>query len=195
MATQQNPYNRDRYWRALGKFVDQFSEIETGMHLLLWERTRTRMEIAQAVFSGVRIKEAMSLINRVAEVRPLSKEAKADQDYIFAQLRLITDVRNDILHYGAINLQPGELLVTNWLVALTESRKRSILVSSQILLNLTRDLRKIQAHLIEHHLWREAGLPSPLSRSDLRLLNASWKYTPPQQARGRRKIRGATPKQ
>ena len=76
------------------------------------------MEIAQAVFSGVRIKEAMSLINRVAEVRPLSKEAKADQDYIFTQLRLITDVRNDILHYGAINLQPGELLVTNWLVAL-----------------------------------------------------------------------------
>ena len=194
MAKKLNPYSRHRYWRSLGKFVDQFASVETGIHILLWERTRTPLEIAQAVFSGVRIKDAMSLIRRVSEVHPLDPQTAADQDYIFTQLNIITIVRNDILHYGANPTEPGEFVVSNWITALGKNRLRRTPVSSQILLHLARDLRKIQVHLIERHLWREPGLMSPIPKRDLALLNAAWKYTPPQQAPNRHNTRGSAPK-
>lgn len=194
MATQRNPYNRDRYWRALGKFVDQFSEVEEATHILLWQRTKTSMKIGRAVFSGVRIKEGMNLIKRVGEVCLLPPGIAADQKYIFAQLNIITGLRNDILHYGALNLGSEIMLVTNLRSALTTERLRTKPVSSRILLDAARDLHKIKVHLIERHLWREPGLPSPFSLRDLRLLDAAWKYKPPQQARSHRKTRDTTPK-
>jgi len=195
MAKTKNPYSRDRYWRSLGKFVDAFADVETGMHILLWEQARIPYEVSQALHSGVRIKEAMKLVRRIGEVYPLSEATQADQDYIFAQLNLITDLRNDILHYGARPFGPGEFIVTNWITALGKNRLRQRILSSSALLDLARDLRKIQIHLIERHLWREPGLGSPFPKGDLALLDAAWKYIPPSQPPNRRKTRGSAPKQ
>lgn len=195
MAKSRGPYGRDNYWRALGKFIDEFASIETGMHLLLQQRTRTPLELARAVFSGVRVKDAMDLIRRVAQVRPLEPEIAADQEFIFAQLTLINNIRNDIIHYGAsVWMAPGEWLVWNWVTALTDKKLRTFRVSPSLLLDLAHDLRKIHVHLVERHLWREPGLPSPFPKRDLALLDAAWRYKPPPQGHGHRKIRGTTPK-
>ena len=94
MANPRKQFSRDNYWRALGKFVDQFASIETGMHLLLQERTRMPLETARAVFSGVRVKDTMSFLGRLSKVFPLKPETLTDQEFIFAQLRTITDIRN-----------------------------------------------------------------------------------------------------
>jgi hypothetical protein len=185
---------RERYWRALGKFVDEFAAIETAIHILLMQRTNTPLDIARAVFSGVRIQEAMKLIGRVSEVRPLDAKTKADQKYVFAQLNVITDFRNAILHYGARTITPSEFEVTNWLMALNESRQVKIRVSAKTLLQLVHDLRKIEVHLMARHMLREPDLMLPFTRSELNLLNASWRYIPPEQAQRRRKTRDIAPK-
>ena len=195
MVKSKNPYSRDRYWRSLGMFADAFADVETGMHILLWERARIPHEVSQALCSGVRIKEAMNLVRRVGEVYPVSAEILADQEYIFAQLNVITKLRNDVLHYGSKPLKTGEFVVSNWITALGQERLRRTVLSSAVLLDLARDLRKIQIHLIERHLWREPGLGSPFPKGDLALLDAAWKYIPPPQAPNRRKTRGSAPKQ
>ncbi|MEX2166833.1 MAG: hypothetical protein WD852_07405 [Methyloceanibacter sp.] len=187
MAKRQT-HIRERYWRALGKFVDDFAAVEMAMVLLLMIRTNTPLDVGRAIFSGVRIKEAMALIGRVGEVRPLDDETKADQEYVFAQLRVIIEFRNDILHYGSQTITPTEFEVSNWLIALDESRLRKQRISAKTLLQLVHDLRKIELHLQSRHILRDA-----VTRSEQRVLRSSWRYIPPEQAPRRRKTRGNVP--
>lgn len=196
MAKKSKPNNRDRYWRALGKFVDKFAAVETFIHLLLYERTRIHLETAQVVFSGTRIQVAMGYIKRMADLEPLNKATAADQIYIFEQLGHLIGLRNNLLHSLAANasyVEPGQFVASNWLRA-GQSKMREDIVSSSVLLRAARDLEKIIVHLTERHLWREAGLGPINSKRDLALLAATWRYKPMQQAPNRRRNPGKNPK-
>lgn len=194
MSKPKSRYTRENYWRALGEFIDRFAIVEVAIHLLLQERTKTHLEIARAVYSGVRMQAAMGLLNRLSQVLPLPEDRQHDQEHIFAQLGIITRVRNLILHYGAGTLSgPEEWFVDDWLTAINDEQITRIKISVPILSNLIHDLRKINVHLSERHLWREPGLMSPYE-DELHLLHEPWRYKLPEQGSRRRKPRGTTPK-
>ena len=48
----------DEYYTALGQFVAAFSEIECAMEVVLWNISKIKSPVAQAVFSGVRADDA-----------------------------------------------------------------------------------------------------------------------------------------
>jgi hypothetical protein len=172
------------YYAALGNFADTFSRVEAAIAYSLWHYAGTNRNIASAVFSGVRVKEAMSFIRRIAEVTNLRADLRADLENIFTQLGHITDARNDILHYGATNIaehRGGRGSVTNALKALTEEKTKSFPISPNILNDMTADLQEIMFHLRTNH----TGSPfSPRGALVLAMmdgvLHSPWRYKHPE---------------
>ena len=124
---------------ALGKFIQTFSTVEAWMQRALWCYAKTPEPIGRAVFSGVRIKEGMGLIGRICDVSRISSKKRADLKYIFGQLGIINDLRNDMLHYGARRLTKDwkKRLVSNKRIAITRSRLKTTTVTTETLKDLS----------------------------------------------------------
>lgn len=170
---------RDAYHLALGRFLDTFSQIEATMHQLLWHYAKTRFPIAQAVFSGLKIDAEMGLVTRLTEVRRVGKAAKADLEYVFAQLRDLNSARNDILHYGSHAHINGERLVSNFLLALNRSRLREFPISDGKLRAMHADCVKIIVHLRHNHIDRKKQISEETRDLYQYFLHEPWSYKHP----------------
>lgn len=160
------------YFNALGRFVDKFAVVESFMAYSLWHYANTKKEIARAVFSGVKVNEAMSLMKRLMDARNIDSAKREDLEFAFQQLSIITGARNDLLHFGAVDVPSGAILVTNVLRAHLPERVTAFPVSKEILDNMTVDLEKILIHLRQHHM----GL-RPIKRKAVQeILQLPWLY-------------------
>ena len=158
------------YYEALGRFVHVFAKVEMAMAFTLWRYAKTQRKIARAIFSGVRVESAMSLIKRLTEVADISANDRQELEYVFTQLGIINRARNDLIHYGAEGSN-----VTNRLKALTDEPIRSFPISPTILDDMSADLNKIIFHLHRNHMGRHTLLPN----RTLETLRAAWQYIPP----------------
>ena len=59
------------------------------------------LERAKAVFSGVRVRQAIDFINRLCEIKTPGQHNLDDFVNVFKQLRAINALRDDIIHYGS----------------------------------------------------------------------------------------------
>ena len=75
------------YYQALGKFVDTFANVEEILFLYLYASAGVDYDAARAIFSGVRIHDAVSFIKRIAEVG--KAELSAALDDVLSQLLII----------------------------------------------------------------------------------------------------------
>ncbi len=184
-----------RYWQALGQFIDQFAAIEAAMQTALWHYANVPAPVAKAVFSGVRINTTMDFIRRLFEVSNIDESIKADAVYVFSQLSAINKARNDIVHFGAkfAGVEGSQAIVTNEALALTEERQKTIPISPEILVDMTADLRKIEVHLFDKHIKTERS-ESVRHPGVAVLLNASWRYKPAPQEKRPKKTRDKPPK-
>jgi hypothetical protein len=163
--------------------VDTYAHTELQTHFVLRWFTKTSSDIARAVFSGVRTKEALAYLGRLASVRRISTAEWLELEPVVIQLRLINERRNDILHHGASDVAAGGGTVSNDAMALTPKHVQSFPISPEILDDMTADLLKINAHFLTRHMGR---LPLRGKHPDLdAVLAASWRYTPPQQSQNR----------
>lgn len=155
-----------------------FAHAEALIQLLLWKVAGLQMPLAQAVLSGVRVDQAMSLINRA-----LDASGRVDDKFalerLFSQFGLLNRTRNDILHYGAILAEKDVATVSNALVAHIPSRVREIKVSIFNLEQMSFDLR-----VIAYALGQIALLDAPIAEEGKAnpCLLRSWRYKPPPQA-------------
>lgn len=195
-ALTEAPEPNVQYWQALGRFIEMFSLVESVMQFALWNYARTPVPTARAIFSGVRVKEAMGLIRRIFDIEANSKDTdtKSDLEKVFNQLTTINGLRNDLIHHGSQD--DGEVpegrIISNELWAITPERLRTTPISPEILNDLTFDLVKIIVHLISHHTGRFLRVPlkEPMR---MEILSAPWRYKPPQQAPRQQKKRGNSP--
>ena len=182
------------YWEALGRFIHHFARVETHISVNLWKLTRISIRIAQAVFSGVRMDAAASLINRVLDATNADPTARDEFQYIFTQLGHITKVRNDILHYGITSpsFEPG-LHTSNRLVAYSEDKIRETPVSATILNQMTDDLITIELLLGRLHTtgWVPPDVQDTIYGPHSR---GTWRYKPLAQASHPRRRRDPHPK-
>jgi hypothetical protein len=143
----------DAFYRALGEFITEFAWVESLVCDMLVRETGVSFKIGAAVFSGVRIDAAKDLIGRLYEAR--GAERSAELVRAFAQLGLITRVRNDILHYGAVPNPEGEAIVSNSRAAHSARALREMRVSRETLQQMTSDLVQISLVLMDQITWGE----------------------------------------
>ena len=173
------------YWKALGQFVTEFAGIEATLQIVLWHFARVDFNIARAIFSGVKIDQGISFINRINQSIPLEKTVLDEFEFVFTQLRAITSVRNDILHYGARNTGENKLSVSNALFALTPAHIKETVVSPKMLMDMTTDLKKISAHLVKIKFSTFRPVPKSVIEILAPFLTSSWLYKPPAQGQTR----------
>jgi len=180
------------YWLALGEFAHIFSRVEMFMHFVLRWHTKTSVDIARAVFSGVRIDAASQFLGRLATNGNITPEEWAELKPVLDQLGLIGKRRNNIFHYGAEAIAEGRGFVTNALMAITEDRIQSFPISPEVLRDMTIDLRKILVHLRIRHV----GRPAPRGDHPAidAILRAAWRYKPPPQSQNRSRQDDKIPK-
>ena len=184
-----------KYYEALGRFTHWFAKMESAIALSLWFYARTPHPIAKAVFSGVRVKEASSFMNRIADATSLAADTRTDLREVLLQATALNDVRNQIMHFGAANIAEGRGYVSNALKAVSEDKITSFPISPEILADLTADCRKIIFHLRLKH----AGIAGPKSVAN-RLaadsaLRAPWRYTRPSEAKKEAQAQGGRTRQ
>jgi len=136
------------YYNALGEFVHRFAAVEIAVHLVLRYYCKMSANVGKALLSGVRIDDARNRLNRLHEVKLISDPKWGILEPIFQQLLIINGARNDIIHYGASEVDTKTGFVTNEIMALTEERVSRFPISSEILDEMTEDLRKILPPLI-----------------------------------------------
>lgn len=147
--TQPSVFSDDQrdYWECLGRFVDLFSLVENHMQIALRRFSGVQASIAPCIFSGTRIEVATSQIKRIAEVKDWPRDRRAKFDTIADQVGEITRMRNDLLHYSAMD-NGNHRTMSNALYTHTASRMRSAVVTPAILEQMSQDLLTIGAQLI-----------------------------------------------
>jgi hypothetical protein len=133
------------YFHGLGRFVDRFSQTEQDMAWIMFMLCGVSFDDAQALFSGVRMDEAMNNIRKLAEIRQIADAPKELLSEAFTQLRQISELRNSLLHYGAsFDASSKERTTSN---RLRSRNIKSFTVSADGFLRLYHDLEKVEAHV------------------------------------------------
>jgi hypothetical protein len=163
--SDSTPQERE-HWKSLGRFIEIFSMAETAMQLALRHYSKVKDPVAQVLFSGTRVDAASNQIKRIAEARPWSAARRKRLDTICAQLGVITQTRNDILHYGAFRMKDGSHRVSNALFAHIPSRLRETRITNDALDRMSVDLVTIIAQMEilrkgdkAHAFYREMKMP------------------------------------
>jgi hypothetical protein len=170
----------DEYYQALGRFVAEFTEIEGGLQVALWNFAKVKSPIAQAVFSGVRADDAANKITRIADAENWSQKKRDNWQAITTRLGILRTLRNDILHYGAEWQIEGDWIVTNRGFVHKPEKIVNTPISVQILSDATADLEKLSLHIF-HFIFADEG--TPLGMATIRAaIEQPWRYTPPSPA-------------
>src|SRR5689334_14321562 len=88
------------YYSALGRFVSDFSRIETTLQRTLWIAAGVSDNVAPAVFSGLKVEGCLQFIKRIADAKGWKTSQSDLLEEITSRLGPINKLRNDILHYG-----------------------------------------------------------------------------------------------
>ncbi len=139
----------DKYLRAVGWFVTIFAVVERVSYETLQHFSGTSPTIAACLFSGTRIDAAMNYLKRIAEATDWLDGKTKLFEHIKSQLGEITQLRNDLLHYGAKGETPDTLIISNEHSAHIKSRIRETKISAKILDDAATDLLAIMFFLHE----------------------------------------------
>jgi hypothetical protein len=168
------PYRQ--YWARLGKFIHDFSTIEGLLQSLVHHYAGISDEVGKALFPGLRVDTAKDSIKRLLEMKGDS-ETLARLAPTFAQISVISGVRNDIVHYGARNTSAG-LTVSNERAAHVPSKVRSQVVSARVLEDLDADLGVVMALLVRERFQEFSAFATAISEQ---VEPVAWRYKPPAQ--------------
>jgi hypothetical protein len=177
------------YWRVLGNFVEAFADLEMMMFLSLRFYARLDSDIARALFSGTRVDTAIQYIRRIWEVRPIAPGRKADMENMFGQIKLISDLRNKIIHYGTFVTSDKGRITSTVARALTPDRVEEHRATKKDLAAMIDDLRLINAALMWDLLPPPAGTVETLTQQTPILLQP-WRHKPEPQAARRKAAQG-----
>ncbi len=190
--TRKGKERLKKYWLALGKFLDLFASIEHALHVVLSHHMRLDPQRSRVLLSGTRASAAMDLLRGLSQVGAIRPEEWARLEPVLAQLSLINNTRNLILHYGVSNIPEGRGFATNARVARNVQGAASRPVSPTVLGRMTFDVEKALYRLLVDHTGRPAlkGEHEDLQRKML----SPWRYKLPAPTAGRSQRRKSSPK-
>jgi hypothetical protein len=177
-------YRTPSYYTALGKFVSQFSKVETILQAALWIIAGVKSPVAQAIFGGLKIEGHLQLIKRIADAKNWSIARKEKLEKIASHLGPINKLRNDILHYGTTidpTAEDSWLLTNKGYVHIPE-KIREVSITPAMLDNASNDLSKLFYLII--FLGLDEMSPQLSSETEEKMADAvppTWLYKPPPQ--------------
>lgn len=169
-------HETDAYYLALGKFLSQYANVEEALRACLWQLAGLKFPVAQAVLGAVRADQAMGDITRVIDALGWPSEKKSDVETVFAQLRIINKLRNDIVHRGARLQADGNWLTSNAAIIHTPKKLVETVFSASKLDAARSDLFSIRAALISL-TWGEKAAEG-LEDWAKPALAGAWQYMP-----------------
>lgn len=164
------------YWAALGRFIHRFAMMEQEIHFLLIRTAKLTREMGQALLSGTRAKDALSQIDRLREVQGIQE----DKDFTRAknQFNVINDLRNDIVHHGALLYSDG-FRVSNQRRTIPRLHKITP-VSARDIEAMTADLQTIAATIFVMQLLGQGDDPAAYKTDWREVGRSPWLYKAPQ---------------
>jgi hypothetical protein len=166
------------YYEWLGRFVEAFAGVEAALFNLLQSYAGLPDGAAQALFSGTRGKDAISAINRLCEIKPITVDNATELKDVFAQFRAIDDIRNLLIHHGTVAevmfKRSDERKTTNKIRAHMARSVKEYQINTDMLRGLTDDLVKIAEHLYTHATFSDETFTERASWHSI--LAASWRY-------------------
>lgn len=165
------------YWSALGQFIEGYATTEAVMFQTLAFRSGVSTKMAQAVFSGVRTDAAIGYIKRIYEAHGVKNDEQEEMEYVFTQLKLITDLRNWLVHYGSFVTTDAGRIASNITRAMTPEKITELRASVEVLESATDDIHKINDHLMSLMMLRGALID--VRARDFPSLLRAWQYIPP----------------
>lgn len=160
------------YCLALGHFVHVFAKLEMALQIVLWAESGLDPLRGRALFSGVKVDQAVSLIRRLHEAQ--GRQLSPFYNYVLPQVSAINAERNRILHYGAHAQDDGTLVVSNQRAAHIPERNVSTVVSTETLSCMRDDVVTI-VQVLTHIRHQLAGTSFTEGEE---LIGAAWKFKP-----------------
>ncbi len=172
--TEEGRQRLSVYYLALGRFAHRFALAEQGVNFVLRHYASMTTSVARALLSGVRVRDTKSKLSRLHEIGAIPDDKSSELKTLFDHLSIINSARDDIFHYGAINIAEDDGIVTNQVMALGEDRITAFKISVESLDNMTADLRKILFHFHLNHMGKHPlkGFHPTINE----ILRASWQY-------------------
>ncbi|WP_292107862.1 hypothetical protein [Brevundimonas sp.] len=169
---------RADYFAGLGEFIHVFSQVEAQLQYALWSEAGVSPEVAKAVFSGVRLDQGKSLIIRLQDATRKARNPVLER--AFSQLTVLTNARNDIVHYGA-RFRGGGIEVSTAMAAHIPDRLRIIPIDEGTFRAMIADLYQIK-WVIDLHIIGKGRTPPDYGKWVRQAAELPWQYTPPQQS-------------
>ncbi|MBN9545003.1 MAG: hypothetical protein J0I19_05980 [Alphaproteobacteria bacterium] len=165
---------REDYYIALGDFINTFSDVESQLVLALADFAKVDKKTAKALFSGVRVDQASDFIRRLGAVKKIKPKIFEElTKNLLPQIKVITDLRNDVIHYGA-RLQSIRLTINNQR-GIGRTQVRRYIVSAKMLESARMDLGMINLRLfMACNNEGPEDLPPPIRAA----IFGPWRYTP-----------------
>lgn len=163
----------ERYYLALGLFVQRYAGIEARLQTLLWRYAEVPPEVARSIFSGVRVDQAMSFVKRLHKSREIEMHPMMIDT--LDQIGVINTARNLIIHYGA-KFDKGEpQFVSNRRIANRPEDAQWFPISVQTLDALTADISHIHLRinlLVQHDRMKQERFEKGVER----MMQRAWRY-------------------
>jgi hypothetical protein len=159
------------YYRALGQFIEAYATCEGVIFSVLTFYAGVSIPVAKALFARTRMEGAVNYISRIAEALSMAPERRADLRKIFSQLKLITEMRNRLIHSGSFVTTDKGRVTTTARIALTAEQLQEHRASIEVLEAMSADVVRIYNAL----LWDMN--PNRPSLSDPSLTEP-WQYKP-----------------
>lgn len=168
----------ERYRRALGSFIHDFTVLEVSRFRLLCVAAGVTEEVGQALFSGARADGMLQQIRRCYRAREWKIEPHLES--ALSQVVIINSARNAAVHYLTLQVEDDEraVLATNHLRYPRENAKE-VRISPESLDEAGSDCRRIGAVLsVATFEIREPGSTGKLGQN-MKSAPPAWRYRPP----------------
>lgn len=140
--TKASIMNRlDNYYRALGKFINEFAKAEEMLLVVVGRSINLQHRESAALLSGMRLRAGVDWIRRLHEAKDASVPLALAE--AFEQLAAINTMRDRLVHWG-VEPDGEQFVASNRVRAHADRVRRDIRVSSSAIVNMTRDIQDIQ---------------------------------------------------
>jgi hypothetical protein len=133
------------YWQALGEFTERFATAETMLFTYFAASAGLNSKIARTLFPRSRVEQLINFVQDIWKIAPQADDIIQRVDDALKQFKLISQMRNNMIHNASFVTSDKGRVSSNLLRALPV---REFRVSPEILIDMTKDLQKIAFYIV-----------------------------------------------
>ena len=170
------PTATNSYFAALGRFVNAYSRIEVGLHVL-FRHCLGLGDAGRVLSAGQNAGRLINLTIRIARARNLPQETIDEMRLLFTQLQHISNLRDSLIHRGA-EIYGEDMISSNVITASSVEEAQILRFNLNHITAATTDCSTI---FLRMALIVNPDAPTLQTEDAKRALGRAWLYRPLQQ--------------